>query len=465
MGEDNREDKAYCREMLSFIDRSPSCFHVIANLKERLAAAGFEALDERQEWKIRAGGSYYVSRNDSSLIAFRMPQREPKGFHMAASHSDSPTFKIKEHPERETEKHYVSLNTEKYGGMILSTWLDRPLSVAGRVVVCERGAEGEKLVTKLVNLDRDLLVIPNVAVHMNREMNKGVEYNPQTDMLPLYGMYGAAPGDTPSKASSDTPGMLLEEIGEAVGAPPEDILGHDLFLYVRDQGRVLGREGEFVLSPRLDDLQCVYASMEAFLEAVPQEYISLCAVFDNEEVGSGTKQGADSTFLEDVIMRVCAGLECGRGGEGEHGMEGEPEGSGYGGTLARRLIADSFLISADNAHAVHPNHPEKADPTNRPYLNGGIVIKYHGSQKYTTDAVSAAKMKALCRRADVPFQTYANRSDIAGGSTLGNISSAHVSVSAVDIGLPQLAMHSAVETAGALDTAYAVKVLRLFFGE
>lgn len=459
MGEDNREDKAYCREMLSFIERSPSCFHVIANLRERLAAAGFEALDERQEWQIRAGGSYYVTRNDSSLIAFRMPEGEPKGFHMAASHSDSPTFKIKEHPERETEKRYVSLNTEKYGGMILSTWLDRPLSVAGRVVVCERGAEGEKLVTKLVNLDRDLLVIPNVAVHMNREMNKGVEYNPQTDMLPLYGMHGDTPGDTPGGTSSDMPGMLLEEIGEAVGVAPEDILGHDLFLYVRDQGRILGREGEFVLSPRLDDLQCVYASVEALLEAAPQEYISLCAVFDNEEVGSGTRQGADSTFLEDVIMRVCAGLESRRGGEGE------PDESGPDGTLARRLIADSFLISADNAHAVHPNHPEKADPTNRPYLNGGIVIKYHGSQKYTTDAVSAAKMKALCRRADVPFQTYANRSDIAGGSTLGNISAAHVSVSAVDIGLPQLAMHSAVETAGALDTAYAVKALRLFFGE
>lgn len=479
MGEDNREDKAYCREMLSFIERSPSCFHVIANLKERLAAADFEELDERKEWKIRAGGSYYVTRNDSSLIAFRMPEGEPKGFHMAASHSDSPTFKIKEHPERETEKHFVTLNTEKYGGMILSTWLDRPLSVAGRVVVCERGAEGEKLVTKLVNLDRDLLVIPNVAIHMNREMNKGVEYNPQTDMLPLYGMCGGMCGGTPSGMSSDTPngtpdgmssgtqddtpgkaqGMLLEEIGEAVGAAPEDILGHDLFLYVREQGRVLGRAGEFVLSPRLDDLQCVYASMEAFLEAVPQEYIPLCAVFDNEEVGSGTRQGADSTFLEDVMMRVCAGLESRCGGEGG------PDGSGPGGTLARRLIADSFLISADNAHAVHPNHPEKADPTNRPCLNGGIVIKYHGSQKYTTDAVSAAKMKALCRRADVPFQTYANRSDIAGGSTLGNISAAHVSVSAVDIGLPQLAMHSAVETAGARDTAYAVKVLRLFFGE
>lgn len=436
---------SYCREMLSFIEKSPSCFHVIANLKERLAAAGFEELDERREWRIQAGGCYYVTRNDSSLIAFRMPEGEPKGFHMAASHSDSPTFKIKERPERDVEKHYVSLNTEKYGGMILSTWLDRPLSVAGRVVVCEKSAAGSKLVTKLVNLDRDLLVIPNVAIHMNREMNKGVEYHPQTDLLPLYGMC--------AEGTEDVQGMLLEEIGASVGAAPKDILGHDLFLYVRDRGRILGRDGEFVLSPRLDDLQCVYASMEALLEAAPREHIALCAVFDNEEVGSGTKQGADSTFLEDVVLNVCDDLS------GQHG------GSGFGGALARRLIADSFLISADNAHAVHPNHPEKADPTNRPYLGGGIVIKYHGSQKYTTDAVSAARMKDLCRRAGVPFQTYANHSDIAGGSTLGNLSAAHVSVSAVDIGLPQLAMHSAVETAGMRDTAYAVKVLRLFFEE
>ncbi|MDE6014366.1 MAG: M18 family aminopeptidase [Acetatifactor sp.] len=433
-----------CRDMLSFIEESPSCFHVVANLKEELAAAGFRELDEREDWRVCAGGSYYVTRNDSSLIAFRIPEGELRGFHMAASHSDSPTFKIKERPELEAEKHYVRLNTEKYGGMILSTWLDRPLSVAGRVTVCEEAKEaGNNIVTKLVNLDTDLLVIPNVAIHMNRDMNKGVEYNPQTDMLPLYGECGG---------SGDVQGMLREQVAEAAGVKPEDILGQDLFLYVRDKGRIFGREGEFVLSPRLDDLQCVYASMQAFLTSVPREYISLCAVFDNEEVGSGTRQGADSTFLEDVVTRVC------------NDLAGQNEKSG-GASLKSRMLAGSFLISADNAHAVHPNHPELADPTNRPCLNGGIVIKYHGSQKYTTDAVSAAQMKSLCKRADVPYQTYANRSDIAGGSTLGNISAAHVSVSSVDIGLPQLAMHSAVETGGVRDTAYALRVLQEFFGE
>lgn len=445
------ETRDYGRGMLKFIEESPSCFHVIANLKERLDAAGFAALDESEGWEVQPGGRYYVTRNDSSLIAFCVPEGTARGFHIAASHSDSPTFKLKEQPELTAECHYVRLNTEKYGGMILSTWMDRPLSVAGRLALrpgrVTGSADGRRFTaaggveTRLVNIDRDLLVIPNLAIHMNRDMNKGVEYNPQVDMLPLYAEC--------TDGEDGVQGMLMRELAEAAGVEPEDILGHDLFLYVRDKGRILGSGGEFVLSPRLDDLQCVYASMEAFLESTPGEYISLCAVFDNEEVGSGTRQGADSTFLEDVMARMCDDL-----------------GSQYGGSsLLRRMIAGSFLISADNAHAVHPNHPEKADPTNRPYLNGGIVIKYHGSQKYTTDALSAAKMKELCGRAGVPFQTYANRSDIPGGSTLGNISAAHVSVSSVDIGLAQLAMHSAVETGGIRDTEYAVRMFREFFAE
>ena len=485
------------REMLSFIEKSPSCFHVIQNLRERLDGEGFEALDERGDWKarggIRNGGKYYVSRNDSSLIAFQIPMVEPKGFHIVASHSDSPSFKIKEHPGMEVEGHYIRLNTEKYGGMILSTWLDRALSVAGRVAV----KEGGRIVTKLVNIDKDLLVIPNLAIHMNHEINRGMEYNPQVDMLPLYACCGVLCSHDSSegadvgcsevdcadesagigKAGSESVGksvsadsvrdLLLQEVAETVGVDAAEILGHDLFLYAREKGRVLGRDGAFVLSPRLDDLQCVFASMEAFLAGSPEEYISLCAVFDNEEVGSGTKQGADSTFLEDVIARVSEGLCSGKDEDvAQDGTARQGEISRQSSlTFMRRMIADSFLISADNAHAVHPNHPEKADPTNRPYLNGGIVIKYHGSQKYTTDALSAARMKDLCVRAGVPFQTYANRSDIAGGSTLGNISTAHVSVPSVDIGLPQLAMHSAVETAGSRDTEYAVRALRVFFEE
>lgn len=420
------------REVLDFIEKSPSCFHAVANVKEMLQEQGFTEVKEAQKWELVPGEGYYVTRNDSALIAFRLPEKPARGFHMTAAHSDSPTFKIKELPEMTVEEHYVKLNTEKYGGMILSTWLDRALSVAGRVVV----REGKELVTKLVNVDKDLLVIPNVAIHMNREMNQGVAYNPQCDMLPLF-------ADCSEEKKKNA---FMKRIAKAAGVKVEDILSHDLFLYPREKGRVLGENGEFLLSPRLDDLQCVFAESRAFCESRPEEYVNVCAVFDNEEVGSGTKQGADSTFLEDTLYRIAEGL----------GLE-------KGDYL--RMIAESFLISADNAHAVHPNHPEKADPTNRPYVNGGIVIKFHGSQKYATDAVSAAKLKGLCEEAHVPYQTYANRSDIAGGSTLGNISTAHVSVSSVDIGLPQLAMHSAVETAGAKDTFYAVEMMKKFFAE
>ena len=418
------------REMLEFIDKSPTCFQVVKNIGDMLSAAGLAELREADEWKLERGKGYFVTRNESSVIAFRIPE-QLSGFHIAAAHSDSPSFKVKESPESTVEEHYVRLNTEKYGGMILSTWLDRALSVAGRIAV-----NGEKgIETRLVNVDKDLLVIPNVAIHMNRDMNNGVAYNPQVDMLPLF-----------ADCSGGEKRSLMSCVAEAAGVNEEDIMGHDLFLYTREKGRLLGESGEFVLAPRLDDLQCAFSVTKAFAESVPEQYVNVCAVFDNEEVGSGTKQGADSTFLEDVLWRICEALGLSR--------------SEY-----LRMLAGSFLISADNAHAVHPNHPEKADPTNRPYLNGGIVIKYHGSQKYTTDAVSAAKLKSLCKRAEVPFQTYANRSDIAGGSTLGNISTAHVSVSSVDIGLPQLAMHSAVETAGMRDTKYAVDMLKVFFGE
>ena len=421
------------KEMLDFITKSPTCFHAAANIGELLGKAGFRELKENEEWKLKRGGRYYTKRNDSSIIAFAIPAEENdiRGFHMAAAHSDSPCFKIKEKPELTVEEHYLRLNTEKYGGMILSTWLDRPLSVAGRLAVRKENS----IESRLVNIDRDLCVIPNVAIHMNREMNKGVEYNPQVDMLPLF-----------ADAAYDEKSTLLTLAAETAGVDAETILGEDLFLYTRQEGTFLGAKGEFVLSPRLDDLQSAFALTKAFAESTPVEYINLCAVFDNEEVGSGTRQGADSTFLEDVLQRITEGLQ-----------------ESHGTYL--RWVADSFLISADNAHAVHPNHPEKTDPTNRPYLNGGIVIKYHGSQKYTTDGISAARMKDYCERAKVPYQTYANRSDIAGGSTLGNISTAHVSVSSVDIGLPQLAMHSAVETAGTKDTEYAVRALKEFWSE
>lgn len=429
-GEAESMENKRVEQLFDFISKSVSSFHTVANIKEEMKAGGFTELDEKEEWKLEAGGKYVVSRNGSSVLAFTLPKEDIKGFRIVAAHSDSPTFKIKETPEMAVEEQYLKLNCETYGGMILSTWLDRPLSVAGRVVIKEK----DTFISKLVNVDRDLLIIPNVAIHMNRDMNKGVEYNPQTDMLPLY-------------AGMDKKGSFQEIIAAAAGVNKEDILGSDLYLYVREKGSVFGAGGEFIGAPRLDDLECAFAASRAVIEAgIPEQYANMAVVFDNEEVGSGTKQGADSTFLEDILVRIK---------------------EAFGETESQFLcqLAKSFLISADNAHGVHPNHPEKADPTNRPFLNGGIVIKFHGGQKYTTDAFSASVMRDLCKKAKVPCQTYFNRSDIPGGSTLGNISTAHVSVNSVDIGLAQLAMHSAYETAGAKDVEYLLHALTVFYGE
>lgn len=421
-------------ELLEFIEQSPSAFHVIENMKTELRDAGYQELSEAVSWSLEPGGKYYVVRNDASLIAWQMPEQadEPscRGYHIAAAHSDSPSFLVKEHPEMPVEQAYIRLNTEKYGGMILSTWMDRPLSVAGRVLIEQDG----QIRSRLVNIDRDLLVIPSLAVHMERKLNQGYEYNAQKDMLPIY-------------ADQTGEGSFAELIAEAAELSGDDrVLARELYLYVREFGRIVGHEGEWILSPRLDDLQCVYALLQGLKHSDPCHYINVMAVFHNEEVGSGTRQGADSTFLEDVLLWIS-----------------EAMGESFG--EYRRKLSQSFMISADNAHALHPNHPEKADPTNRPVLNGGIVLKYHGGQKYTTDAVSAAKIKLLCEEAGVPYQIYHNRSDILGGSTLGNIAVSHVSVPSADIGLPQLAMHSAVETAGSRDVRYCIELMKHFFSE
>lgn len=422
------DNKKQIEEMFGFIDESPTCFQAAANLEKLLDGQGFVKLDEKNEWSIENGGKYYVNRNGSALIAFILPKKKPLGFHITAAHSDSPCFKIKEAPEIVVDKSYFKLNVEKYGGMIMSTWLDRALSVAGRVTV----NEGNGLENKLININKDIAVIPNLAIHMNRDINKGVEYNPQTDMEPLLGE---------AMAEKSYKELLAKEAGVS---DYNKILGTDLFLYNRDSCRFIGIDDEFIAGPRLDDLECAYIGMTALVNEEPDKYINICAVFDNEEVGSRTRQGADSTFLPDVLVRVCEKL----------GLSEE----GY-----RRMLADSFLISADNAHALHPNRQEKADVTNRPVLNGGIVIKYDGSRRYATDSYSAAVMKNICDRAGVLYQTYENRSDIAGGSTLGNILTSQVSINMVDIGLAQLAMHSAMETAGAKDVDYLLKALREFY--
>ena len=423
--EKNRET---VKQLFDFITSSPSPFHAVWNMKQRLGLEGYQQLLESQNWELKAGGKYYVIRNGSSILAFRIPKTEFRGFQIMASHSDSPSFKIKENPEMEVEGHYVKLNVEKYGGMLCAPWFDRPLSVAGRLVV----REGNRLVTKLVSVDRDLVLIPNLAIHMNREANDGYKYNAQKDLLPLYGM-------------GCEKGTFLKQIAEAAGVHAEDIVGNDLFLYNRMEGSIWGAEEEFISIGKLDDLQCAFASLQAFLAAEDGESIPVHCVFDNEEVGSSTKQGAASTFLLDTLQRINEGL-------------GRTNGQYH------QALASSFMLSADNAHAVHPNQADKTCPTNRPYPNGGVVIKYSANQKYTTDGMAAAIFTRICEEAEVPYQTFLNRSDLPGGSTLGNISNTQVALNTVDIGLAQLAMHSPYETGGVKDTDYLIRAAKKFYG-
>lgn len=426
------------RECLAFIEKSVSCFHAVENIASQLKEKGFNELREQDAWTLEPGKGYFVTRNASSLIAFQMPLGvsfgEAAGFHIAAAHSDSPAFKVKPEAEVLAENSYVKLNVEPYGGMIYASWLDRCLSVAGKIVY----KKGDRLVSKTVNIDEDLLVIPNLAIHMNHEINKNLTYDPQTDLQPLLC------GEWDKDKGESCKGILDKKIAAIAGIEEEDLLGRDLFVYAREKGRLAGAEKELMISPRLDDLECVYASLKAFLASKPERYVNVCAVFDNEEVGSYTRQGAASTFLKDTLERI-------------------GEGMGKKGSSYLQMLPESFMVSADNAHALHPAHPEKADPSNRPRLNRGIVIKYHGGQKYTTDAYSEAVVKSLCQQAGVPYQTYCNRSGTAGGSTLGNISAGHVSVPAADVGLPQLAMHSAVETAGSRDVGYLIEMLKVFY--
>lgn len=416
------------KQLLDFIKNSPSCFHVIQNMKKELDEAGFQEIKERDCWHLEAGGKYYVTRNDSSIIAFKIPCKDFHGFQIMASHSDAPAFKVKENPEIAAEQRYTKLNVEKYGGMLCAPWFDRPLSVAGRIMV----KDGNRILPKLVDVDKDLLMIPNLAIHMNREANEGYKYNAQVDMLPLL-------GDETAK------GNFMKIVAEAAGVNAEDIIGNDLFLYNRQEGTVWGANNEYISSAKLDDLECTYASLQGIIEGENPENVCVHCVLDNEEVGSGTKQGAASTFLKDTLMRINRAMD--RTEEQYH-----------------TALASGFMISADNAHAVHPNKGEKSDPTNRPYPNGGIVIKFSGSQKYTTDAVSAAILRMICEKAEVPVQVYLNHSDIPGGSTLGNISSTQVPLNTADIGVAQLAMHSPYETGGVKDVTYLIQMAKTFFG-
>ena len=414
-------------KLLEFIRRCPSSFHTVQTVAERLEDEGYCPLQEGKPWELLPGGKYYLTRNRSSLIAFRVPKGEVQSFLLTASHGESPAFKVKPEPELPVESAYLKLNTEKYGGMLYTSWLDRPLSVAGRIVVkTENGIE-----TRLVDVDRDLLVIPSLAIHMNRSANEGVALNPQKDLLPLF-------------SEGIEKGSFWDLIAQTAHVAKEDIIGSDLFVYCRSQGTVWGKNEEFISAPRLDDLQCVFGTLEGFLSAKEKQSMPVYCLFDNEEVGSGTKQGAQSTFLPDTMQRICMALSIGK----EEYLQ---------------MLSSSFMLSADNGHGLHPNYPEKTDPTNRPKLGGGLLLKYNANQNYTTDGISEAVVVTICQKAGVPVQKYVNPSDIPGGSTLGNLSARKVSINTADIGLAQLSMHAAWETASAKDTAYLIAAIREFY--
>lgn len=400
--------------LFEFIKKSPTPYHATAEIKRRLIECGFSEITEKDSSAYEADSGFVV--RDSSIIAFK-GNSSNGGFMICASHNDTPTFRVK----NTRSGSYASLSTEPYGGAIYYSWLDRPLSVAGRVAV--ETADGAEL--RLVDVDKDLATIPSVAIHMNREVNNGIKLDPAKDMLPLL--------------SLDKGADIMELVADELEVSAEEIVSSDLFLYSRQCPTSIGASGELILSPRLDDLSSVYASLEAFLDAEPGA-VSVLAVFDNEEVGSGTKQGAASTFLRDTLIRIA--------GDEEKYLE---------------MLPDSFMISADNAHAKHPNHPELSDPDNAPMLGDGIVIKYNANQKYTTDARSDGVFRIIAKRAGAKVQSYYNRADMRGGSTLGNIALASVSISAIDIGLPQLAMHSSAETIALSDLDYMKDALTEFY--
>lgn len=414
-------------DLVEFLQESVTPFHAAATAESWLRAAGFTRLEEADYWNLEPGKGYYTTRNGSSVVAWRVPDHAIGGWRIVASHSDSPTWKIK--TDIVENDGCRRLSVEGYGGMIMSTWLDRPLTVGGRVIIkTEDGIE-----SRLVCIDRDLLVIPSLAIHFQRDINKGHTFNPQVDMQPLWGPAGSR--------------TLTDLVAEELGVDTADILDSDLQLVTRQAPTQIGPDGEFFMAPRIDDLECAATTLLGFLDAAA-ETDSACApvwaMLDNEEVGSSSRMGAQSSYLRDVLDRIVDSIP-------------------HSGQAMHRAMANSFMLSADNAHATHPNFPQKSDPCAPVRLGGGVVLKYNASQKYTTNAVSGAIFRAICEKADVPVQVFTNRADEAGGSTLGNLQSHTLPIPMADIGLAQLAMHSAVETASVADAEAMTKAVAAFY--
>ncbi len=411
----------HTKDFLKFMESSITCFHAVEEIKQRLLKENFIELDNTSNMKIELNKKYFITKNLSSIIAFTTPSNiENFHFQMTSSHTDSPTYKLKPNHETSSMNYYKSLNTEPYGGNIHQSWFDKPLSVAGRVI-CK---EGNSIISKLVNIDKNLMVIPSVAIHLNADTNK-MAYNPQIDLQPLYGLENTI--------------NLLDMVCKENNVT--DIIDFDLFLYNRFRGCVVGYDESFINCPQIDDLEMTYGTLMGLINSNNKNSCNLFVAFDNEEVGSGTKQGADSTFLADTLNSICNSLN----------------------VEVSSAINKSFMVSADNAHAIHPNHLGKTDNKNGCLINKGIAIKYNSNQRYTTDGVSASVFKMICESAKINYQSIANRSDVRGGSTLGNISTSHVSCNSVDIGLPQLAMHSSAELAGTKDLEDLIQFSKTYF--
>lgn len=423
------------QELIDFIYKSPTAFHAVASVEKVLLDCGFIELREEDSWHLKKSGKYFFIKNQSAVIAFVVGtgELEEEGFRIIGAHTDSPGFRVKPNADIEVEGSYVKLNTEVYGGPIINTWLDRPLSLAGRVTLKSKNPFHPEV--KLLNIEKPILIIPNLAIHMNRNVNSGVELNKQKDILPLLSLVNE---------QFEKGQYLLKTIAKEIGANEADILDFDLFLYEFEKGKIIGLNDEFISCGRLDDLSMVHSGIKALTERSGGKATNVMVCFDNEEVGSTTKQGADSPFLSGTLERIS--ISIGKNREDYY-----------------RALSKSFMISSDLGHGLHPNYGEKSDPTNRPIVNKGPIIKISASQSYTSDSVSSAIYRSICERAGVPVQIFVNRSDERGGSTIGPISSSHINISSVDMGIAIFSMHSIRELGGVKDYIYTIESFKEFY--
>ena len=418
--------KEFARDLIDYIYASPTAFNAVETSKDLLIKNGFEELQVNKKWQLKVGGKYFITKNLSSLTAFVINSDNIEdGFRIIGTHSDSPTFRIKPNAEMTVENSYLKLNTESYGGSILSTWFDRPLSIAGRVVLKSENILCPK--EEIININRPICIIPNIAIHMNRSVNEGYKFNKQKDTLPLVGLINKT-------LKKDD--FLINEISKELNVNKEEILDFDLYLYEYEKGSIIGPNEEFISSSRLDNLSMAHASLHGIINARGKNGINISCIFDNEEVGSSTKQGADSNMLINLLERICISL----GKDREEFLSS---------------LNSSFMISADLAHALHPNVNEKHDPTNRPVMGGGPVIKISANQAYTSDAFSSGVYKSICDKCEVKYQQFVNKSDERGGSTIGPISATHLDINSVDVGSPILSMHS-IRELGSVEDHYNI---------